>query len=59
MILTEWRKSVVPFTGSAIGANQFMNNAFEEVLSPDHCRQRAVARAPEQRSPPLAGFYAD
>ena len=59
-------------TGLAIGANESMDNAFAEALSPNHPRQSAVARAPlperhclsavtrapEQRSPPKAGFYA-
>ena len=45
-------------TGSAIGENELMDNAFEEAPSPSHHRRSAVALAPEQRSPPKAGFYA-
>ena len=37
---------------------EFMDNAFAEALSPNQCHQCAGARAPEQRSPPKAGFYA-
>ena len=45
-------------TGSAIGENELMDNAFEEAPSPSHHRRSAVALAPEQRSPPKAGFNA-
>ena len=45
-------------TGSAIGENELMDNAFAEAPLPSHHRRSAVALAPEQRSPPLAGFYA-
>ena len=45
-------------TGSAIGENELMDNAFEEAPSPSHHRRSAVALAPEQRSPPKAGFTA-
>ena len=45
-------------TESAIGANKFMDNAFEETLSLNHRRQSAVTRAQEKRSPLKAGFYA-
>ena len=34
------------FPGSAIAANKFMDNAFEGALSPNHCHQSALARAP-------------
>ena len=45
-------------TGSAIGENELMDNAFKEAPLPSHHRRSAVALAPEQRSPPSAGFYA-
>ena len=45
-------------TGYAIGANKFIDNTYEEALLLNHCHRSAVARAPEQRSPPKAGFYA-
>ena len=33
-------------TGSAIGANEFMGNAFEEALLPNHRRRSAITWAP-------------
>ena len=37
---------------------KFINNAFAEALSPNHRPRCASARAPYQRSPPLADYYA-